>query len=160
MGHFCDEPALFDDSVPCLLEHLTTRVATHSVTVDLPTSNWYSFFDCPAPVLVGLAAAPAALSPIVLAVVSPAFLMATDQADAEAAEPQALEQPQLLTQIVRFPDNFDDYLNNDTLLLTRSLRETPTCIHSAKPRLPAEAIPTYRQSLRCSLSQLRILNIL
>ena len=151
LGHYRGEPALFDESIPSLLEPPTTVVATQTVTEDLPPVTVSLRFPIvPAPVPVGLAAAPA---PIPLPVVTAApALMAPDTADVEASEP-VLERPYLPTQDVRFSDSSDDSLNNDALFHARTLRDTPTHMNSGEQRLPAEAIPTDRQSLLRPLSR-------
>ena len=72
--------------------------------------------------------------------------MAPDTADVEAPEPQVLQRPYLPTQDIQFSDNSDDLSTNDASLYTRTLRDTPTHMNSGEQRLPAEAIPTDRQS--------------
>ena len=73
-------------------------------------------------------------------------LVAPETADVEAPEPQVLERPYLPTQDDRFSDSSDDSSTNDTLFHARTLRDTPTHMNSGERRLPAEAIPTDRQS--------------
>ena len=145
LGHYRGEPTLFDESNPSLLETPTTVVATQNVTEDPPPVTVSLRFPiAPAPVPVGLAAAPA---PIPLPAVAAApTLVAPDIADIEAPEPQVLERPYLPTQDVRFSDSSDDSFINDALFHARTLRDTPTHMNSGEQRLPAEAIPTDRQS--------------
>ena len=145
LGHYHGEPTLFDESIPSLLEPPTTVVATQNVTeYPPPVTVSLRFPIAPAHIPVGLAAAPAPIPPPAVAAV-PA-LMAPDTADVEAPEPQVLERPYLPTQVVRFSDSSDDSLNNDALFHARRLRDTPTHTNSGEQRLPAEAIPTDRQS--------------
>ena len=152
LGRYCGAPTLFDESIPSLLEPPTTVVATQTVTEDPPPVTVSLRFPiAPAPVLVGLAAAPAPIPPPAVAA-APA-LMAPDTADVEAPEPQVLGRPYLPTQDVRFSDSSDDSLNNDALFHARTLRDTPTHMNSGEQRLPAEAIPTDRQSLLRPLSR-------
>ena len=135
LGHHRGQPTLFDESIPSLLEPPTTVVTTQSVTEDPPPVTVSLRFPItPAPAPVGLAAAPA-----------PA-LVAPDTTDVEAPEPQVLERPYLPTPDVRFSDSSDDSSTNDALFYARTLRETPTRMISGEHRLPAEAIPTDRQS--------------
>ena len=152
LGHYCREPTLFDESIPSLLEPPTTVVATQNVTEDPPpvTVN-FRFPIAPAPVPVGLATVPAPLpAPAVAA--APA-LMAPDTADVEAPEQQVLERPYLPTQDVRFSDSSDDSSTNDASFHARTFRDNPTYINSGAQRLPAEAIPTDRQSALRPLSR-------
>ena len=145
MGHYRGEPTLFDESIPFLLEPPTTVVATQNVTEDPPLVNVSLRFPiAPAPVPVGLAAAPAPI-PLPALAVAPA-LMAPDTADVEAPEPQILERPYLSPQDARFSDSSDDFFTNDASFHTRTLRDTATHMNSGEQRLPAEAIPTDRQS--------------
>ena len=145
LGHYRGEPTLFDESIPSLLEPPTTVVATQNVREDPPPVTVSLRFPiAPAPVPVGLAAVPAPIPPPALAA-APA-LMAPDTADVEAPEPLVLERPYLPTQDVRFSDSSDDSFTNDALFHGRTLRDTPTHMNSGKQRLPAEAIPTDRQS--------------
>ena len=155
LGHYRDEPTLFDESIPSLLEPPSSVVATQNVTKDPPPVTVSLRFPiAPAPVPVGLAAAPAPI-PLPAVAAAPA-LMAPDTSDVEAPEPQVLERPYLPTQDVRFFDNSDDSFINDALFHARTLRDTPTHMNSGELRLPAEAIPTDRQSplrrLSCSQS--------
>ena len=145
LGHYRGEPTLFDESIPSLLEPPTTVVATQNVTEDPPPVTVSLRFPiAPAPVQVGMAAVPAPIPPPALAA-APA-LMAPDTADVEAPEPLVLERPYLPTQDVRFSDSSDDSFTNDALFHGRTLRDTPTHMNSGELRLPAEAIPTDRQS--------------
>ena len=143
--HYRGEPTLFDESIPSLLEPRTTVVATQNVTEDPPpvTVN-IRFPIAPAPVPVGLAAVPAPLPALAVAAV-PA-LMAPDTADVEAPEPHVSERPYLPTQDVQFSDSSDDSFTNDASLHARTLRDTSTHMSSGEQRLPAEALPTDRQS--------------
>ena len=155
MGHYRVEPTLFAESIPSLLEPPTTVVATQNVTEESPPVTVSLRFPiAPAPVPVGLAAVPALL-PAPAAAASPA-LVAPDTADVEAPEPQVLMRPYLPTQDVRFSDNSDNFSTNDASFHARSLRDTLTHMNSGEQRLPAEAIPTDRQSplrpLSCSQS--------
>ena len=145
MGHYRGEATLFDESIPSFLDSPTTVVATQTVTEDPPpvTVN-IRFPIVPAPVPVGLAAAPAPI-PLPAVAAAPA-LVAPDTADVEAPELQVLERPHLPTQDVRFSDISDDSPANDASLHARTLRDTPTYMNSGEQRLPAEAIPTDRQS--------------
>ena len=120
-------------------------VATQNVTEDPPPVTVSLRFPiAPAPVPVGLAAAPA---PITLPAVAAAPVLVTpDTADVEAPEPRVLERPYLPTQDVRFSDSSDDSSTNEALFHARTLRDTPTQMNSGEQRLPAEAIPTERQS--------------
>ena len=145
LGHYRDEPTLFDESIPSLLEPPTTVVATQNVTEDPPPVTVSLRFPiAPAPVAVGVAAVPTPIPPPAVAT-APA-LMAPDTADVEAPEPQVLERPYFPTQDVRFSDSSDDSFTNDALFHARTLRDTPTHMNSGEQRLPAEAIPTDRQS--------------
>ena len=145
LAHYRGEPTLFDESIPSLLESPTTVVATQNVTEDPPPVTVSLRFPiAPAPVPVGLAAVPAPIPPPALAA-APA-LMAPDTADVEAPEPLVLERPYFPTQDVRFSDSSDDSSTNDASLHARTLRDTPTLMNSGEKRLPAEAIPTDRQS--------------
>ena len=72
--------------------------------------------------------------------------MAPDTADVEAPEPQVFERPYLPTQDVRFSDSSDDSFTNDALFNGPTLRDTSSDMNSGEQRLPAEAIPTDRQS--------------
>ena len=143
--HYFGKPTLFDERFPSLLEPPTTVVATQNLTEDPPpvTVNFH-FPIAPAPVPVGLAAVPAPI-PLPAVAAAPA-LVAPDTADVEASEPQVLERPYLPTQDVRFSDSSDDSSTNDAPLHARTLRDTPTQVNSGEQRLPAEAIPTDRQS--------------
>ena len=144
LGHYRGEPT-FDESIPSLLEPPTTVVATQNVTEDPPPLTVSLRFPiAPAPVPVGLAAVPAPI-PLPAVAATPA-LVAPDTADVEAPEPQVLERPYLPTQDVRFSDSSDDSFTNDALFHARTLRDTPTHMNSGEQRLPAEAIPTDRQS--------------
>ena len=152
LGHYRVEPTLFDESIPSLLEPPTTVVATQHVTEDPPPVTVSLRFPiAPAPVPVGLSAAPAPIPPP--AVTAAPVLMTPDTADVEALEPQVLERPYLPTQNVRFSDNSDDSSTHDAPLHTRTLRDTSTHMNSGEQRLPAEAIPTDRQSPLRSLSR-------
>ena len=145
LGHYRGESTLFDQSIPSLLEPPTTVVAAKNVKEDPPpvTVN-IRFPVTPAPVPVGLAAA---LAPIPLpAVAAVPALVAPDTADFEAPEPHVLERPYLPPQDARFSDNSDDFFTNDALFHERTLPDTPTHMNSGEQRLPAEAIPTDRQS--------------
>ena len=145
LGHYRGEPTLFNESIPSLLEPPTTVVATQNVTEDPPPVTVSLRFPiAPAPVPIGLAAAPAPIPPPAVAA-APA-LVAPDTADVEAPEPQVLERPYLPTQDVRFSDSSDDSSTDDASLHARTLRDTPTLLNSGEQRLPAEAIPTDRQS--------------
>ena len=62
------------------------------------------------------------------------------------------------TQDVHFSDSSDDCLTVNTLQATRNLRDTPICSDSAERRVPAEAIPTDRQSPDRPLSHSHSLN--
>ena len=140
LGHYRGEPTLFDESIPSLLEPPTTVVATQNVTEEPPPVTVSIRFPiASAPVPVGLAAAPA--------------LMAPDTADVEAPEPQVSKRPYLPTQDVRFSDSSADSSTNDDSLHARTLRDTPTHMNSGEQRLPAEAIPTGRQSPLRTLSR-------
>ena len=152
LGHYRGEPTLFDESIPSLLEPPTTVVTTQNVTEDPPPVTVSLRLPiAPAPVPVGLAAAPA---PIPLPAVAAApNLVAPDTADVEAPEPQVLERPYLPTQDVRFSDSSDDSFTNDALFHARTLRDTPTHMNSGEHRLPAEALPTDRQSALRPLSR-------
>ena len=145
LGQYRGEPTFFDGSIPSLLEPATTVVATQNVTEDPPavTAN-IRLPIASAPVPVGLADVPAPLPAPAMAAV-PA-LMAPDTADVEAPEPQVLEPPYLPTQNPRFFDNSDDSSTNDASLHARTFRDTPSHMNSGEQRLPAEAIPTDRQS--------------
>ena len=149
LGHYRGEPTLFDESIPSLLENPTTVVATQNVTEDPPPAIVSLRFPIAlAPVPVRLAAVPAPLpAPAVAA--APA-LMAPDTADVEAPEPQVLERPYLPTQDVRFSDSSDDSSTNGASL---HARDTPSHMNSGEQRLPAEAIPTDRQSPLLPLSR-------
>ena len=144
LGHYRGEPTLFDESIPSLLEPPTTVVATENVTEDPPpvTVN-IRFPIAPAPVPVAMAAAPAPI-PLPTVAAAPA-LVAPDTADVEAPEPQVLERPYLPTQDVRLSDTSADS-TNDASLHIRTLRDTPTQMNSGEQNLPAEAIPSDRQS--------------
>ena len=145
LGHYRGEPTLFDESIPSLLEPPTTVVATQNVTEDPPpVTVSLRFSIAPAPVPVGLAAVPAPI-PLPAVAAAPA-LVTPDTADVEAPEPQVLERPYLPTQDVRLSDSSDDFSTNDAPLHARTLRDTPTHMNSGEQRLPAEAIPTDRQS--------------
>ena len=88
--HYRDEPTLFDESIPPLLEPPTTVVATQTVTEDKPSVTVTLRFPLALPPIpVGLAAAPAPI-PLPAVAAAPA-LMAPDTADVEAPEPQVLE---------------------------------------------------------------------
>ena len=102
------------------------------------------FSIAPTPVPVGLAAVPAPL-PAPAVAVAPA-LVAPETADVEAPEPQVFGRPYLPAQDARFSDSSDDSFTNDALFHGRTLRDTPTHMNSGEQRLPAEAIPTDRQS--------------
>ena len=145
LGHYRGEPTLFDESIPSSLEPPTTVVATQNVTEDPPpvTVN-IRFPITSAPVPVGLAAAPAPI-PLPAVAAAPA-LMAPDTADVEAPEPQVLERPYLPTQDVRFSDSSDGLSTDDASFHAETLRDTPTHMNSGEQKLPAEAIPTDRQS--------------
>ena len=145
LGHYRGEPTFFDESIPSLLEPPTTVVATQNVTEDPPpVTVSLRFRIAPAPVPVGLAAAPAPIPPPAMAAAPD--LMSFDTADVEAPEPQVLERPYLPTQDVRFSGSSDDSSTNDASLHAQTLRDTPTHMNSGDQRLPAEAIPTDRQS--------------
>ena len=152
LGHHRGEPTLFDESIPSLLEPPTTVVATQNVTEGpTPVTVSLRFPIDPAPVPVGLAAVPAPLpAPAVTA--APA-LVVSDTADFEAPEPPVLERPYLPTQDVRFSDSSDDSSTNDAPLHALTLRHAPTHMNSREHRLPAEAIPTDRQSALRPLSR-------
>ena len=144
LGHYRGEPT-FDESFPSLLEPPTTVDATLNVTEDPPpVTVRFRFPIAPAPELVGLAAAPATIPPPAVAA-APA-LMAPDTADVEAPEPQVIEQPYLLPQNARFSDSSDDFFTNGAFFHARTLRDTPTHMNLGEQRIPAEAIPTDRQS--------------
>ena len=90
LGHYRGELTLFDESIPSLLEPPTTVVGPQNLTEDPPpvTVN-LRFAIAPAPVPVGMVAVPA---PIPLPAVAAApILVAPDNADVEAPEPQVLE---------------------------------------------------------------------
>ena len=141
MGHYRVERTLFDESIPSLLEPPTTVVATRIVTEPPPpVTVGVRFPIAPAPVPLGVAAVPAPLP-----AAAPA-LMASEKADVEAPEPLVLERPYLPPQDAQFSDNSDKSFTNDALFHFRTLRCTPTHMNSVKQRLPAEAIPTDRQS--------------
>ena len=145
LGHYRGEPTLFDESIPSLLEPPTTVAATQNLTEDSPPVTVSLRFPiAPAPVPVGLSAALAPIPPPAVAA-APA-LVAPDTADVEAPEPQVFERPHLPTQDVRFSDNSEDSFTNGALLPARTLRDTPTHMNLGEQRLPAEAIPTDRQS--------------
>ena len=72
--------------------------------------------------------------------------MAADTADVEAPEPHVLERPYLPNPDVRYSDSSDNSSTNDAPLHARTSRDTPTHMNSGEQRLPAEAIPTNRQS--------------
>ena len=152
LGLYRGESTLFDESVPSLLEPPTTVVATQNVTEDPPpVTASIRFPIAAAPVPVGLAIVPALLpAPAVAA--APA-LVAPDTADVEAPEPQVLERPYLPTQDVRFSGSSGDLSTKDALIHARTLRDTPTDMNSGVQRLPAEAIPTDRQSPLRTLSR-------
>ena len=152
LGHYRGEPTLFDESIPSLLEPPTTVVAIQNVTENPPPVTVSIRFPiASAPVPVGLAAAPA---PIHLPAVAAApALMAPDTADVEAPEPQVSNRPYLPTQDVRFSDSSADSPTNDDSLHARTLPDTPTHMNSGEQRLPAEAIPTGRQSPLRALSR-------
>ena len=145
LGHYHGEPTLFDESIPSLLEPPTTVVATQNVTEDPPPVTVSLHFPiAPAPAPVGLAAAPAPI-PLPAVAAAPA-LVAPDTADVEAPEPQVLGRPYLPTPDVRFSDSSDDSSTSDVLFHARTLRDFPTHMNSGEHRLPAEAIPTDRQT--------------
>ena len=145
LGHYRGERTLFDESIPSLLEPPTTVVATQNVTEDPPpVSVSIRFPIAPAPVPVGLAAAPAPIPPP--AVAAAPTLVAPDTADVEAPELQVLERPYHPTQDVRSSDSSDNSSTNDTSFHARTLGETPIHINSGEQRIPAEALPTDRQS--------------
>ena len=145
LGYYRGKPTLLDESISSLLEPPTTVVSTRSVTEDPPpVTVSIRFSIAPLPVPFELAAVPAPL-PAPAEATAPA-LVAPDSADAEAPEPQVLEGPYLPTQDVRHSDSFDDSFTNDALLHPRTLPDTPTHRSSGEQRLPAEAIPTDRQS--------------
>ena len=144
LSHHRGEPTLFDESIPFLLEPPTTVFATQNVTEHpSPVTFNIRFPIAPAPIPVGLAAAPAPIPPP--AVAAAPTLVAPDTADFEAPEPQVSERPYLPTQDVRFSDSSDDSFTNDVFFHGRTLRDTPH-MNSGEQRLPAEAIPTDRQS--------------
>ena len=145
LGHYRSEPTLFYGSIPSLFEPPSTVVATQKVTEDPPHVTVSLLFTiAPAPVPVRLAAAPAPI-PLPAVAAAPASV-APDTTDVEAPEPQVLERPYLPTQDVRFSDSSDDFSTNDASLHARTLRDTPTHMNSGEQRLPAEAIPSDRQS--------------
>ena len=144
MGHYHGEPTLFDESIPSLLEPRAIRVTTQNETEDSPPVSVSFSPIAPAPVPVGLVAAPAPI-PLPAVATAPA-LAAPDTADAEAPEPQVLERLYLTNQDFRLFDSSDDFFTHVALLHTRTLRDTPTYMNSGEQRLPAEAIPTDRQS--------------
>ena len=149
MGHYRGEPTLFDESIPSLSEPSSPgQCDPRPVTVSI------RFPIAPAPVPVGLAAVPAPSPPPAVAV-APAPLVAPDTADFEAPGSQVLKRPRLPPQDVRFSDSSDDSFTNDASLHARTLRDTPTHLNSGEQRLPAEAIPTDRQSPLRSLSRLQ-----
>ena len=152
LSHYRGEPTLFDESNPSLLEPPTTVVATQNVTEDPPPVTVSIRFPiAPAPVPVGLAAAPA---PIPLPAVAGApALVAPKYADVEAPEPQVLERPYLPSQDNRFPYSSNDSSTHDALFHARTLRDNPTHMNSGEHRLPAEALPTDRQSALRPLSR-------
>ena len=158
LGHYRGKPTLFDESIPSLLEPLTTVVATRTVTEDPPpvTVN-IRFPIAPAPVPVGLAAVVVhPIHPIPPPAVATApTLVAPDTTDVEAPEPQVLERPYLPTQDIRFSDSSDNSSTIDAPLHARTLRDTPTYMISGEQKLPAEAVPTDRQSPLRSLSRLQ-----
>ena len=123
----------------------TTVVATQNVTEDPPpvTVN-FRFPIAPAPIRVAMAALPAPLP--ARAVATAPALMAPDTADVEAPEPQVLERPYFPTRDAHFSDSSDDSSTNDASLHARTLRDTPTYMNSGEQKLPAEAIPTDRES--------------
>ena len=145
LGHYRGEPTLFDESLPPLLEPPTTVVATQNVTEDRPPVKVSLRFPlAPAAVPIGLAAA---LAPIPLPAVAAApASVAPNTADVEAPEPQVLERPCLSPQDAQFSDSSDDSLTNDALFQARTLQDTPAHMNSGEQTLPAEAIPTDRQS--------------
>ena len=106
-----------------------------------PANRGLRFPSAPAPVPVGLAAAPAPLHPLALAA-APFDLVAPDTADVDAAEPQALKRPQLPTQDVRISDSSEDALPNDISQNPRIVWETPPVFDPMEQRLPAEAVLT------------------
>ena len=145
LGHYRGELTLFDENIPSLLEPPTTVVATQNVT-EGPLRVTFSirFPVAPAPVPVGLAAVPAPFrAPAVAA--APA-LMAPDAAGVEAPGPQVLERPYLPPQDNHFSNSSNDSFTNDGAFHARTLRDTPTHITLGEQRLPAEAIPSDRQS--------------
>ena len=145
LGNYRGESTMFDESILSLLEPPTTVVATQNVMEDPPPVTFnIRFPTAPTPAPVGLAAVPAPLpAPVVAA--APA-LVAPDTADVEAPEPQVLERPYLSPQDAQFSDSSDDSSTNDASFHARTLRDTPTHMNSGEQRLPAEAIPTDRQS--------------
>ena len=152
LGHYRGKPRLFDENIPSLLEPLNTVVSTQNVTEGPPPVTVSLRFPiAPAPVPVGLAAAPAPI-PLPAVAAAPA-LVAPDTADVEAPEPQVLERLYLPTQDVQFSDSSDDFFTNDAFFPDRTLRDTPTHMNSGEQRLPAEAIPTDRQSSLRPLSR-------
>ena len=145
MGYYRGEPTLFDESIPFLLEPPTTVVATQTVTEDSPPVTVSLRFPLAlAPVPVGLAASPAPI-PLPAGAAAPA-LMAPDTPDVETTELQVLQRPYLPTQDVRCSGSSDEMSANDAPLHARTLRDTPTHMNSGEQRLPAQAIPTDRQS--------------
>ena len=126
-------------------------VATQNVTeVPPPVTVNIRFPIAPALVPVGLAAVPAPLPALAVAV-DPALVI-PDTAYVAAPEPQVLERPYLPTQDVRFSESSDDSFNIDASLHARTLRDTPTHKNSGEQRLPAVAIPTFFHFLELLLT--------
>ena len=153
LGHYRDEPTLFDQRILSLLEPPTTVVATQNVTDDpRPVTVNICFPIAPAPVPVRLAAAPAPI-PLPAVAAAPASV-APDTAVVEAPEPQVLERPYLPTQDVRFCDSSDDSSTNDASLHARTLRDTPTHMNSGEQKLRAEQY-LLTGNLHCALFHVR-----
>ena len=131
-----------------MLEPPTAGVAKGTVTEDPPpVTVSFRYPITPAPVTVGMAAAPHPLRPLAVAGAS-AALVAPEKADVDAAEPQALERPQLSTHDVRISASSDDALLNDNYQKTRIVSETPFGVDPVEQKLRAEAMTAGRQLSR------------
>ena len=94
-----------------------------------------------------MAAVPDPLHPPAVAA-APIALVARGTANVDAAEPQALDRPQLPTQDVRNSDSSVDSLSDDNFQNFRKVSEAPLGLGPVEQKLPAEAIPTNRQPSR------------
>ena len=152
LGHFRDEPVLFDESIPSLLELPTTVVATQNMTEDRPpVTVTFHYSITPAHVPFGLEGALAPLHPPAVAA-APTF-EAPDTADVGVSVPQVPERSQLLTQDFRTSDSSDNLLPQDSSPYLSVVPETPSGIDAVDRSLPAEAVPTDRQPSRHLLRQ-------